>query len=98
MRVGVLAATRRLGTLVHEPALGALSDIDKSFLVAMAKDDGKSKMADIQERLGVDVNYASHYRLRLIAAELIESAGHGRVDFAMPYLREYLREHVVGSL
>jgi hypothetical protein len=98
VRVGVLAATRRLGTLVHEPALGALSDIDKSFLVAMAKDDGKSKMADIQERLGVDVNYASHYRLRLIAAELIESAGHGRVDFAMPYLREYLREHVVGSL
>jgi hypothetical protein len=96
--VGILAAMRRLGALVHEPALGALSDIDKSFLVAMAKDDEKSRMADIQERLGVDVNYASQYRLRLIAAELIESAGHGHVDFAMPYLREYLREHVVGSL
>ena len=98
VRVGVPAAMRRLGALVHEPALGELSDIDKSFLVAMAKDDGKSKMADVQERLGVDVNYASQYRLRLIASELIESAGRGHVDFALPYLREYLREHVVGSL
>jgi hypothetical protein len=69
-----------------------------SYLVAMAKDDDKSKMADVQERLGVDANYASQYRLRLIAADLIESSGHGRVDFALPYLREYLREHVVGSL
>ena len=30
-------------------------------------------MADIQQRLNVDVNYASQYRLRLIAAELIPS-------------------------
>jgi len=55
-------------------------------------------MADLQDRLGVDVNYASQYRLRLIAAELIESVGHGYVDFGLPYLREYLRDHVVGSI
>ena len=30
---------------------------------------------------------------RLIDAQLIEPAGWGRVDFALPYLREYLREH-----
>lgn len=28
-----------------------------------------------------------------VAAELIETAGHGAVTFALPYLREYLREH-----
>ncbi len=33
------------------------------------------------------------YRNRLISAELIESTGHGYVDFTLPYLREYLRDH-----
>lgn len=56
-------------------------------------DDGPSNMSDIAERLRVDSNFASQYRLRLIAAELIEPAGHGKVDFTMPYLRDYLRDH-----
>ena len=90
-REGVAMALRRLGTLVYETALADASAIDKTFLLAMTKDDGPSKMADIQERLGVDASYASQYRLRLIAAELIESSSYGFVDFALPYLREYLR-------
>lgn len=95
---GVANARRRLGALIHQPALAAASDIDKSFLLAMAKDDGPSKMADIQQRMGVDVNYASQYRLRLIAAELIHSTRRGYVDFAVPYLREYLREHATAEV
>jgi AAA ATPase domain len=90
---GVARARHRLGVLIHEPALASVSDVDKDFLVAMAQDDGPSKMADIQQRLGVDVNYASQYRLRLIAAELIQSTRRGSVDFALPYLRDYLRDH-----
>ncbi len=90
---GVARARRRLDVLIHEPALSAVSDIDRSFLLAMAQDDGPSRMADIQQRLGVDVNYASQYRLRLIAAELIHATRRGYVEFALPYLREYLREH-----
>ena len=97
-RHGVATALRRLGSLVYEPALADASAIDKSFLLAMAKDDGPSKMADIQHRLGVDVNYASQYRLRLIASELIEPTRRGYVDFALPYLREYLREHAVSDI
>jgi hypothetical protein len=34
---GVTRARRRLGALIHEPALSAASDIDKSFLLAMAQ-------------------------------------------------------------
>jgi len=97
-RTGVSDALRRLGSLVHGPALADASDIDKSFLLAMAKDDGPSKMADIQGRLDVDVNYSSQYRLRLIAAELIEPVRHGYVDFALPYLREYLRSHAAAQM
>lgn len=89
---GVIQARRRIGSLIYAPALAAASEIDKTFLLAMAQDDGPSKMADIQARLGVDANYASQYRLRLIAVELIEPAKYGHVDFALPYLREFLRE------
>ena len=97
-RRGVSNARRRLGSLVHEPALANASDIDKSFLLAMARDDGPSKMSAIRARLGVSNNYASQYRLRLIAAELIEPTRRGYVDFSLPYLREYLREHAAARV
>jgi len=50
-------------------------------------------MSDAAARLDVDSNYASQYRLRFNATELVEPVGPGRVDYTMPYLREYLREH-----
>lgn len=90
---GITAARRRLGQLVHAPALTEASDVDKSFLLAMAQDDGPSLIGDIAKRLNVDSNYAGQYRLRLISLELISPAGYGRVQFALPYLRDYLREH-----
>jgi len=92
-RDGLQAARRRMGTLVHEPALFDLSAMDRRFLAAMAADDGPSRMADVASRLGKDANYTSQYRLRLIAAEVIASAGNGHVDFTVPYLREYLRDN-----
>ena len=49
-------------------------------------------MADIAPRLTADANYASQYRLRLIAADMIHSAGHGHVDYTLPYRRDHLRE------
>jgi len=88
--VGVVTGRERLGVLVHAPALAGISEVDRAFLLAMTADEGPSKMADVQARLGVDVNYASQYRLRLIDAELIESSGRGYVRFALPYLRDYL--------
>lgn len=90
---GVRDARRRLGSLVHAPALAAASDIDKSYLLAMSKDDGPSKTADVRERLNVKKGYANVYRSRLIEADLIEAPGRGYVDFTLPYLRDYLREH-----
>ncbi len=92
------AAARRLGRLVHETALADLSVIDRSFLVAMAHDDRPSRMGNIATRLGVDANYASQYRLRLLAAGVIRSAGHGLVDFELPYLRDYLQDHATLTL
>jgi hypothetical protein len=95
---GVRQARRRLGSLVYEPALADASDVDRTFLLAMAKDDGPSKMSEIQQRLDVDESYISQYRLRLIAAELIESKKRGYVDFALPYMREYLRDEAAAEV
>jgi hypothetical protein len=58
----------------------------------MAVDPGPSRVGDIAERLGVDANYASQYRARLLAAELIVAPRRGYVDFELPYLREYLAD------
>ncbi len=93
VRAGIEYARRRLGSLVYEPSLKECSDVDKTFLLAMARDDGPSRISDIQSRMGVNKNFASQYRLRLIGASLIEAVGRGKVDFTLPYLREYLREH-----
>jgi hypothetical protein len=91
---GAAMAARKVGSLVLETSLvDDLSATDRSFLAAMAVDDGPSKMGDIQRRLQVDANYASQYRLRLLNADMIKPVGHGYVDFTLPHLREYLREH-----
>lgn len=93
VRAGVAAARTRLGSLVHETSLADLSEVDRTYLVAMAQDEGDSSTGEVARRLGVTPSYASTYRARLIAAGVIEPTGYGRVDFTIPYLREYLREH-----
>lgn len=96
--IGVENAHRRLGALVHAPALTGASDVDKSFLLAMAQDAGPSRMGDITRRLGVDKEYAGVYRSRLIASELIEPVRFGYVDFTLPFLREYLKDHAASGI
>jgi hypothetical protein len=95
--IGTQRARERLATLIFEPALRTTSKVDRSFLQAMAQDDGPTELADVTSRLRVSASYASQYRLRLIAAELIEPVGLGLVDFALPYLREYLRTDAAGA-
>ncbi|BDR53462.1 hypothetical protein KIM372_13690 [Bombiscardovia nodaiensis] len=59
----------------------------------MAKDDGPSSTAEIAKRLKKSQTYANTYRARLLEDDVIKNAGWGRVDFAIPYLRQYLRKH-----
>ena len=90
---GIANALSRLGDAVHGPELDGLSPIDKTYLLAMAQDDGPSSTSTVAERMGKDVNYANIYRTRLIDAQVVKDVGYGKVDFAIPYLRQYLREH-----
>jgi len=86
--VSVSAVRNALATTLRD-----LSALDKTFLVKMALDDGPSKMADITSRAGWSREQSNVYRSRLITAGMIRPAGHGMVEFAFPYLREFLREH-----
>lgn len=90
---GINAGRRRLGRLVHATALRPLSDVDRTYLLAMAQDDGPSRTGEIAKRMGVTAQYAGEYRRRLIRDGIIEPAGHGKVRFTIPYTADHLREH-----
>ncbi len=78
------------------PGTASLADlfaVDRTFLIAMARDTQSSKLGAIASRMGVDANYASQHRARLIDAGIIQPAGYGQVPFTVPYLRGYLQEH-----
>lgn len=87
------ASLREVGSLVHEPALNDLSETDRAFVRVMAEDDGESAIADVERRLGRDHGYVSRYRSRLIVAGIIEPTRRGFVDFTIPYMREFVRDH-----
>lgn len=89
----ITAAIRRNERVVIEAALAAASAKDIEFLHAMAVDDGPSTAADLVQRTGSRPTLVAKYRTRLLAAGLVESTGHGKVDYAIPGLREYLRKN-----
>lgn len=75
---------------VHQPALRSMSGMKMEFLRAMAEDEGPTRVADIITRMGKDSPFVGVYRDRLRSDGMIRSAGHGLVEFALPYLREAL--------
>lgn len=92
LQAGVEAARRRMGATVLQSAYTSLSPIDQTYLLCMAEDEGPSSTSEIAARMAVSNQYAGMYRRRLIDAGVIVVDGHGLVNFAVPRLREYLRE------
>ena len=87
---GIAEAQRRVGRLVLGPTWRGLSDVDRRFLIAMAMDDGESRLSEVASRLDVDVGYAGVYRQRLIRAGMIVSTGRGRIDLAHHAARDWI--------
>lgn len=75
---------------VHGPALRDVTGRRMDYLQAMLEDEGPSAVGDVAARLGLDTRAAGVHRARLIGEELVQAAGHGRVELALPYLREAL--------
>ncbi|WP_297084317.1 ATP-binding protein [uncultured Demequina sp.] len=74
-----------------------LSEKDREFLHAMAQDDDRSKIADIVVRMGQSDQYVQVYKNRLIKTGYVQSAGHGYVEFSLPYLGAYVRRQLAGD-
>lgn len=90
-------AIDRLGTQVHQPALREVPHRQREYLEAMASialrtPDGVVATAEISEELGISATSLSDTRSKLIDRDLITPAGWGKVEFAQPYLGEYIRD------
>ena len=82
---------------VFLPMVRPLSKTDVSFLEAMAHDNGASKVADIQKRLGMSQGSVQSYRKRLIEAGVVTSPRRGELCFVVPMLADYLRRREAGK-
>ena len=89
-RVAILEAEWAELEQIVKPIWSGLSEMDRSFLTAMALDDERSTIVDIAHRLGRSTNYAQHYRRRLIDAGVIIAAGRGGVRFVHHATRDWL--------
>ena len=80
------------GRTVADTLLNDMTPVERTFLMAMAVDAGDvSKIDDIAERMGRDLNYAYQYRHKLIAADVIFANGTKRVSFTDTAIRDHLR-------
>ncbi|MBW3088906.1 ATP-binding protein [Bifidobacterium sp. 82T24] len=93
---GVEQARAKLGEGACAPVVKQLSERALDYLNAMAVDDGPSATSDVAQRMGESMDYANIYRQRLIGEHIITSPARGQVDFAIPFLREYLRSQKHG--
>ena len=84
-------AKRDLVDNVFEPIIKPLSDVDRKFLHAMAKDYKTSRTADLKERLRFSNSMVQVYRKRLIDAGAIAAERRGELAFTLPFFGEYLR-------
>lgn len=90
-------AIRAVESRVISRVYGDLSDVDQKFLDAMAQDDDRTKVADIVKRMGVSDAYVQVYKKRLIDSGYVHAAGHGYVQFSLPYLGAYIRRQIAAE-
>ena len=90
---GVSIAMSRFHEAVHEPAISGLSSTAVDYLLAMARDPGPSSAKDLAARLGRSTKSLSSVRRQLIQRQVIEPVRRGYVDFAIPFMGEYLLEN-----
>lgn len=74
-------------------ALAPLSDKDIAFLAAMAMDGETTEISSVIARLRCTSSLAQTYKRRLIQAGIIRQPRRGIVQFAVPYLRDYLYQN-----
>jgi hypothetical protein len=91
---GILEANDRLEKLVFVSSVFGLSVKDRVVLSAISENLDPSTITQIAGILGVTNAYVTQYKNRLLESGLITIDEFGRMDFAMPYLREYIHNKI----
>lgn len=88
---GIEKARANFDSMVIAPALRRVSERQRAYLEALAAcGQGPIATGVVAKKMGTDSRAVGSYRKRLLDAGLIESPRYGFVDFAIPYMREYL--------
>jgi hypothetical protein len=91
-------AVRRMGTSVIAPELRGLTDIERSYLLAMARQGPPASTREIASMLHVEKQYQQTYRARLISKGIIQASGRGHGEFTTPGMQQYILDHYSGPL
>lgn len=88
---GIRAARESFESMVVMPAVNRIADRQREYLLAMAHcGEAPAPSGEVARLMGGDTKSVSSYRARLIESGLVTKAGYGKVDFAIPYMRECL--------
>jgi hypothetical protein len=90
---GIVCSEGVMEKTIFDTIIKELSKKDIEFLLAMTKDEKVSNISDIAGRIGASPSLTSQYRKRLINQGLIAQFGRGRINFEMPFLKEYLMKY-----
>ena len=75
------------------PTLRECSTREVEYLTVMAQADGPCVTSDIARKMGISMTNASNIRRRLIDRGIIIDLKMGLVEFDMPIIKTYLRDH-----
>ncbi|WP_137655605.1 ATP-binding protein [Bifidobacterium moukalabense] len=92
---GIADAQIAFDDAVCAPALDGLKPAELEFLHAMARDvPATTAVGEIETRTGRSRSWVNKYRAALIKDRIIQPAGHGSLEFAVPHLGAYLRKRL----
>lgn len=87
---GIAIARAQFEQLVLETALGGIGRGAMEYVIAMTKDPKISSTAQVAARLGKTSKVAGAYRHQLIQRQVIQPVSRGYVEFAVPFMRDYV--------
>lgn len=77
----------------YEKIWEELSDNERRVVEIIAGTDESISAMQIKEKLAMDSNNFSTYRDTLIKSGLVINTAYGKIDLALPFFREYVREY-----
>ncbi|MCR5765786.1 MAG: AAA family ATPase [Treponema sp.] len=72
----------------------SFSQMDRLFVICMAKNKGPTSMKSLVEQTGKTNAYLSNYRARLLDSQVIKQTSYGYVGFVLPFFRDFVRERI----